>query len=175
VILESIGYHSAEPHSQALPPGIGLVYREQARRIKARGAVGDWTLLVYRGASTALARDVGEAIAQVSGPDAVVLTRDPLDLPVTGRVLALLPWAEDFTRSDHLEFWKAGVPAIQVTDTANFRNPNYHRPSDTPGTLDYARLAATTAALAAFAGWPRDPSSAAPAARRAGVPGKEEP
>jgi hypothetical protein len=24
-----------------------------------------------------------------------------------------------------------------ITDTANFRNPNYHRPSDTPDTLDF--------------------------------------
>ena len=28
-----------------------------------------------------------------------------------------------------------------VTDTAPFRNPHYHQPSDRPGTLDYERLA----------------------------------
>ena len=28
-----------------------------------------------------------------------------------------------------------------VTDTAPFRNPNYHRPTDTPDTLDYDRMA----------------------------------
>ena len=28
-----------------------------------------------------------------------------------------------------------------VTDTAPFRNKNYHLPSDTPDTLDYQRMA----------------------------------
>jgi hypothetical protein len=27
------------------------------------------------------------------------------------------------------------------TDTAPFRNPNYHTPRDTPGTLDFDRMA----------------------------------
>jgi Zn-dependent M28 family amino/carboxypeptidase len=56
------------------------------------------------------------------------------------------PWVREFARSDHVELWKAGVPAVQITDTANFRNPNYHQPSDTPDTLDYDRLAAIVAA-----------------------------
>ena len=34
-----------------------------------------------------------------------------------------------------------------VTDTAFFRNPNYHAPTDTPDTLDYERLAAVTEGL----------------------------
>ena len=34
-----------------------------------------------------------------------------------------------------------------VTDTAPNRNPNYHRASDTPDTLNYARMAALTNAL----------------------------
>lgn len=40
-------------------------------------------------------------------------------------------------RSDHVPFWGAGIPALMWTDTAEFRNPNYHKPSDTPDTLDY--------------------------------------
>jgi hypothetical protein len=34
-----------------------------------------------------------------------------------------------------------------VTDTAFFRNPHYHRRSDLPQTLDYARMAAVVSAL----------------------------
>jgi hypothetical protein len=30
------------------------------------------------------------------------------------------------------------------TDTANFRNPHYHQPGDTPDTLNYASLADVT-------------------------------
>ena len=44
-------------------------------------------------------------------------------------------------RSDHAPFWEAGIPALMWTDTAEFRNPNYHGPADTPETLDYEFLA----------------------------------
>jgi hypothetical protein len=43
--------------------------------------------------------------------------------------------------SDQWAFWQFGWRAIMVTDTAPYRNPNYHRPSDRPHTLDYERLA----------------------------------
>jgi Peptidase family M28 len=43
--------------------------------------------------------------------------------------------------SDQWSFWQFGWPAIMVTDTALFRNPNYHTTRDTPATLDYARMA----------------------------------
>jgi hypothetical protein len=35
------------------------------------------------------------------------------------------------------------------TDTSEFRNANYHRDSDTPGTLDYTFLARVTRLLTA--------------------------
>jgi hypothetical protein len=42
----------------------------------------------------------------------------------------------DLLRSDHTPFWKASISAVLLTDTANFRNPHYHQPSDTPDTLN---------------------------------------
>jgi len=39
--------------------------------------------------------------------------------------------------SDHWSFWKEDYPAIMVTDTAPFRYPHYHKPSDTPDKLRY--------------------------------------
>jgi hypothetical protein len=33
------------------------------------------------------------------------------------------------------------LPALMVTDTAFFRNPNYHLPSDTIDTLDFTFMA----------------------------------
>jgi hypothetical protein len=41
-------------------------------------------------------------------------------------------------RSDHAPFWAHHLPALMWTDTAEFRNPHYHRTTDTPDTLDYA-------------------------------------
>jgi hypothetical protein len=43
--------------------------------------------------------------------------------------------------SDHRNYAKLGIPAAMITDTAWFRNPNYHQHTDTPETLDYHRLA----------------------------------
>jgi len=34
-----------------------------------------------------------------------------------------------------------------VTDTAPFRNPHYHRPTDRPDTIDYDRFALAVAGL----------------------------
>lgn len=51
-------------------------------------------------------------------------------------------WILPDTRlSDHAPFWDAGLPALMVTDTAYFRNPNYHTPADRPETLNYAFMA----------------------------------
>jgi Zn-dependent M28 family amino/carboxypeptidase len=58
-----------------------------------------------------------------------------LFLPFDGRILP------ETRLSDHASFWDAGVPALMVTDTAFFRNPNYHLPSDTMDTLDFTLMA----------------------------------
>jgi Zn-dependent M28 family amino/carboxypeptidase len=43
--------------------------------------------------------------------------------------------------SDHRSFWSFGYQAFMITDTAFYRNPNYHSPGDTADTLDYTRMA----------------------------------
>lgn len=43
--------------------------------------------------------------------------------------------------SDHRSFWIFGFPAFMITDTAFYRNPNYHGNGDTPETLDYEKMA----------------------------------
>jgi hypothetical protein len=43
--------------------------------------------------------------------------------------------------SDHRYYWQAGYPALMITNTAFYRNPNYHTAKDTPDTLDYERMA----------------------------------
>jgi len=63
-------------------------------------------------------------------------------LPVESLFLPFDGWILPATRlSDHASFWDAGWPALMVTDTAFFRNPNYHLPSDTIDTLDFAFMA----------------------------------
>jgi Zn-dependent M28 family amino/carboxypeptidase len=50
--------------------------------------------------------------------------------------------------SDNSSFWDQGYPALMVTDTSFLRNPHYHLPTDTPDTLDYARMARATLGVA---------------------------
>jgi hypothetical protein len=42
--------------------------------------------------------------------------------------------------SDNWSFWKMGYTAVMITDTAFYRNPNYHTESDTIDTLDFNRM-----------------------------------
>ena len=51
--------------------------------------------------------------------------------------------------SDHWSFWQHGYPAFLVTDTLPFRDPDYHRASDTAERLDYVRMARLTEGLEA--------------------------
>ncbi len=51
--------------------------------------------------------------------------------------------------SDNSSFWDQGYPALMLTDTSFLRNPNYHLASDTPDTLDYARMTQVTLGVAA--------------------------
>lgn len=43
--------------------------------------------------------------------------------------------------SDHLNYWKFGYSALMITDTAFYRNKNYHEETDTMETLDIPRMA----------------------------------
>ena len=45
-------------------------------------------------------------------------------------------WFSDARRSDHAPYWDAGIPAVFLTDTGEFRSDDYHRPSDSPETVD---------------------------------------
>jgi len=44
------------------------------------------------------------------------------------------------TASDHLNYWDLGFNAVMITDTAHFRNKNYHTPNDTIETIDFKKM-----------------------------------
>jgi hypothetical protein len=96
---------------------------------------------------------VGDYLALVGDPAAADLVETfaaAADGRCGARVVAAtfdLDENADIARSDHVAFWAHSVPAAMATDTANFRNPHYHQPSDTPDTLDVAFMAAAVRAL----------------------------
>lgn len=143
-IFEMIAYRSMTPASQQAPAGLAGVYPDVVARLDERGGRGDFIVAIGSDSVThLLGRFLGSA-AQAA-PDLPVL---PLSVP--GHVPM-----RDLFRSDHVSFWQAGLPAVMLTDTANFRNPHYHTPSDLPETLDadFWRqvVAATLAAVAQLA------------------------
>jgi hypothetical protein len=118
VSVEMIGFYSDEPGSQSYPMGIlEWLYPDRADFIGVVGGLLD---------RSSVARV--KALMQVSDELSVYSINAP---PLLTGV--------DF--SDHWSYWQHGLPALMVTDTAFLRNPNYHRPTDTPETLDYRRMA----------------------------------
>jgi len=149
--LESVGYYRSGPGSQRMPAGLAVVGPVLAEQVKARGSAADFALVVHRPDSTGVASAWAAAATEAGLP--TIVHRDNR---YTGRGYRLERLVNlvgsNLDRSDHAPFWNAGVPSVVVSDTAPLRNPNYHRPTDTPDTLDYAALAAVTAATAATAG-----------------------
>ena len=61
------------------------------------------------------------------------------DLPTytLARLGAFLP---DARRSDHAPYWDVEIPAVFLTDTAEFRTDTYHRPSDNLESINLSAL-----------------------------------
>jgi Zn-dependent M28 family amino/carboxypeptidase len=119
ISLEMLGYCNHNPNSQSYPAGLKYFYPNSGNFIALIGTL----------------RTVPDLI-NLSGK--IRKSGQPCEwLPVPNRGL-MVP---DTRRSDHVPFWDNGYPAIMVTDTANMRNPHYHRESDRIETLDLDFLA----------------------------------
>lgn len=71
----------------------------------------------------------------VAGNSAVLV--EPVRLEAHVRKLSEMFFPRDAGHPD----WEAGYNAVMITDTAFYRNPNYHTWRDTADTLDYQRMA----------------------------------
>ena len=149
ICLDAVGFTNG-PGGQRLPPGLRMAYRTQVRALRARGRPGDFTAIIHDAGAAGLAAGVARGIAHVCcREDAAMLLSVPSGLARLGaRCRGLVPGIGELCRSDHRAFWHAGLPAVLVTDTGNYRNHHYHRPTDTPDTLDYDHLRAVVAGCA---------------------------
>jgi len=126
VSLEMLGYYSTQAHSQHYPGIISYFYPDK----------GNFVAFVSNFSSRELLRELIGTFRAVG--------RFPSEGLIAPRFLV-----PDIRRSDNSWFWACNYPAVMVTDTANFRNANYHRNSDTPDTLDYDSMARVVAGLEA--------------------------
>jgi aminopeptidase YwaD len=130
LVLEMIGFRSREPGSQTIPAPI---------RWMDLPRTGDYLAVVGDTRSRGLLR----AFLAEAGRAAPGLPLVSLHSPLRG----WLVWAT--RRSDNASFWSNRYPALLITDTANLRNPHYHRRTDRLETLDLAFAALVTDAVAA--------------------------
>jgi Zn-dependent M28 family amino/carboxypeptidase len=116
--LETLGCYSDESGSQSYPsPLLRLVYPSR----------GNFVAFVSDIASRPLLRHV------------VGTFREHARIASEGG--ALPNWVSGVGWSDHRSYWLEGWPAVMVTDTAVFRDTNYHRGTDSVEHVDFRRLA----------------------------------
>lgn len=118
ICLEMIGFFTDTPGSQSYPlPFMNMIYPKEGNFIAIVGNIRSarWT----RRIKTGFTRGTDLPVETLNAPSLIV--------------------GIDF--SDHWSFNKCGFPAVMVTDTAFYRTPHYHLPSDLPETLDYKRMA----------------------------------
>jgi Zn-dependent M28 family amino/carboxypeptidase len=115
--VEMIGYYSDAANSQHFPDLLAGRYP----------TTGNFLAIVGNVKSRQLVERIKEAFAKS--------TDLPIEAAALPEIILQIGW------SDHWSFWQIGVPAVMLTDTAEFRNANYHARTDTPDTLDYARMA----------------------------------
>lgn len=128
IVLDLVGFASSVPGSQKSVKGITLPDR------------GDFLFVIGNENSSAMAQQM-VAMGNTFGLAKLVGVIAPGD--------GTYFFSSAFMRSDDGLLWFRGVPTLFLTDGADFRNPNYHKPTDTPETLDPVFLARNTRALAA--------------------------
>jgi aminopeptidase YwaD len=131
IILECVGFARSEAGTQQIPPGVPIAVPTQ----------GDFLAIVGNEASRSLVLQLEQEAQRLAAE------LKPLSLVVPGRG-EVMPHTR---RSDHASFWDAGYPAVVLTDTANFRNPHYHRETDTVDTLNLKFLSNVAATVTATA------------------------
>ncbi|WP_457624436.1 M28 family peptidase [Persephonella sp.] len=117
ICFEMIGYFSDEKGSQEFPlPFMSLIYPDTGNFIGVVGKIGQKRI-------TQKIRDLMRKGSEIP----VYSINAPTSLP-------------GVDLSDHRNFWKFGYQAVMITDTSFYRNPHYHRRSDTVATLDFERM-----------------------------------
>ncbi len=117
LVFEMIGYAVSGENTQRTPLRVPLLFSPPT--------VGDFIAVLGDIRSGSLARRFERAADRGAPP-----------LKYYG-VNSLAGFIKDAARSDQVPYWEAKLPGVMLTDTANFRNPNYHRDSDTVETLNF--------------------------------------
>ncbi|MFO7563288.1 MAG: M28 family peptidase [Enhygromyxa sp.] len=139
--FDAIAYADSTPNSQTLPAGAELLFRQQIAELEAREYRADFIAVLADDAARESSR------RYLAHADRLELPAALLEIPGSLKNDALL---SELRRSDHANFWKHDIPAVFLSDTANFRTDTYHcmkRP-DALETLDLEFAVKVTRAAA---------------------------
>jgi len=127
VSMEMMGYASQGENTQRLPRGFDKLFPEMYQKVVDDGFRGNFITVIGSGNSSNV---LDLCVASYGGNDEG-FSMIHLMTPGKGRL------TPDLRRSDHAPFWDQNIPAVMLTDTSEFRNDHYHKPSDTWDTLNY--------------------------------------
>jgi len=127
--LEMVAYTSTQDHSQKFPSKLFKLFPKY--KVNLRKGIGNFIAVVGDKNSKSLANNFCEQCKN----KAIDLPNMNIGLPVDFEFMANN--ARDLLKSDHAPFLRYGIPALMITDTANFRNPYYHTEADTIDKLDF--------------------------------------
>jgi hypothetical protein len=140
--LETIGYTSKRKNSQFLPPLMHPLFFP-SYKVKARKRIGDFISVV----SDKNSKELGKLFCKKCKLEDIKLPYLWARIPL--RFEKIAKWLSDTLRSDHAPFWRENIPALMITDTANFRYPYYHTEADTIDKLDFEFIKKVTQATIA--------------------------
>lgn len=127
--LEMLGYFSDEERSQRYPlPALSRLYPD----------TGNFIALIGNASTIPKMMSLKRQLKKSGAPcQWLPVINKGNSLPAT-------------RRSDHAPFWDEAYPALLVTDTADLRNPHYHKPSDRIETLNIEKMSSIVRGLATY-------------------------
>ncbi len=124
---EMIGFYTESPFTQDLPVGFNILFPEAYNKLIQNDRKGNFITNVANTSSSKL-KTIFETNAATYVPALNVIS---LEVPGNGSI------APDLRRSDHASFWDKAIPALMLTDGANFRNKKYHTSMDSFHLLNF--------------------------------------
>ncbi len=125
--LEMLGYFSEEKNSQEFPFSFLKAFYP---------STGNFLMIAGDLKSAFLARSLRRALHQYGSIPSYTLSSPDL--------------IEGIQFSDHRNYSPFGYTSLMLTDTAFYRNKNYHQVTDTPDTLNYEKMADISQSLTKF-------------------------
>lgn len=116
ICLEMIGFFSDQKNSQRYPLSLMRFFY---------GSTGDFIGVVSDFGSASLSKQLSRHLKAAS---------------IKVKTLKGPSFITGIDFSDHRNYWKFGYDAVMITDTAFYRNPNYHKDTDTIDTLDFDKM-----------------------------------